>query len=171
MVIAIAAVDNNWGIGRNGDLLVNIPEDKKFFKHITNNSVVIMGRKTWDSLPKKPLPNRENYVITKTPENHSENGVKFITLSEAIQMIENSEINSRIFVIGGGQIYKELLPYCAMAVITKVYKDFEADTFFPNLSTDENWIVTGEAPVQYYNEIPYQFFIYENMKKRWEEVF
>lgn len=54
MVIAIAAVDNNWGIGRNGDLLVNIPEDKKFFKYITNNSIVIMGRKTWDSLPKKP---------------------------------------------------------------------------------------------------------------------
>lgn len=171
MVIAIAAVDNKWGIGRNGDLLVNIPEDKKFFKHITNNSIVIMGRKTWDSLPKKPLPNRENYVITKTPENHSENGAKFITLSDAIQMIENSEINSRIFIIGGGQIYKELLPYCAMAEITKVYKNFEADTFFPNLDIDANWIATGEAPVQYYNEIPYQFFTYENVKKRWEEVF
>lgn len=171
MVIAIAAVDNNWGIGRNGDLLVNIPKDKEFFKYITNNSIVIMGRKTWDSLPKKPLPNRENYVITRTPENHSEKGAKFITLSEAIQMVENSEINSRVFIIGGGQIYKELLPYCAMAEITKVYKDFEADTFFPNLSIDENWIATGEAPVQYYNEIPYQFFTYENVKKRWEEVF
>ena len=171
MVIAIAAVDKNWGIGRNGDLLVNIPEDKKFFKYITNNSIVIMGRKTWDSLPQKPLPNRENYVITKTPEKYSEDGVKFITLSEAIQMIENLEISSRIFIIGGGQIYKELLPYCAMVEITKVYKDFEADTFFPNLSIDENWIATGEAPVQYYNEIPYQFFTYENIKKRWEEVF
>lgn len=171
MVIAIAAVDNNWGIGRNGDLLVNIPEDKKFFRYITNNSIVIMGRKTWDSLPKKPLPNRENYVITKAPENHSENGAKFITLSDAIQMIENLEINSRIFIIGGGQIYKELLPYCAMAEITKVYKDFESDTFFPNLDADANWIATGEAPVQYYNEIPYQFFTYENVKKRWKEVF
>ena len=171
MVIAIAAVDKNWGIGRNGDLLVNIPKDKEFFKYITNNSIVIMGRKTWDSLPKKPLPNRENYVITKTPERYSENGAKFITLLEAIQMIENSDISSRIFIIGGGQIYKELLPYCAMAEITKVYKDFKADTFFPNLSIDENWIATGEAPVQYYNEIPYQFFTYENVKKRWEEVF
>lgn len=171
MIAAIVAVDENWGIGRNGDLLINIPEDKKFFKEKTNGSIVIMGRKTWDSLPKKTLPNRENYVITKTPENHSEKGAKFITLSEAIQMVENSEINSRVFIIGGGQIYKELLPYCAMAEITKVYKDFEADTFFPNLSIDENWIATGEAPVQYYNEIPYQFFTYENVKKRWEEVF
>lgn len=171
MVIAIAAVDNNWGIGRNGNLLVNIPKDKEFFKYITNNSIVIMGRKTWDSLPKKPLPNRENYVITKTPENHSEKGAKFITLSKAIQMVENSEINSRVFIIGGGQIYKELLPYCAMAEITKVYKDFEADTFFPNLDTDANWMAIGETPVQYYNEIPYQFFSYENVKKRWEEVF
>lgn len=165
MTIAIVEVDNNWGIGINGDLLVNIPEDKKFFKHITNNSIVIMGRKTWDSLSKKPLPNRQNYVITKTPENHLENGAKFITLSEAIQMIENSEISSRIFIIGGGQIYKELLPYCAMAEITKVYKDFEADTFFPNLDTNANWISTGETPVQYYNEIPYQFFTYENIYK------
>lgn len=171
MIIAIAAVDKNWGIGRNGDLLVNIPEDKKFFKYITNNSIVIMGRKTWDSLPQKPLPNRENYVITKTPEKYSKEGAKFITLSEAIQMIENSEIGSRIFIIGGGQIYKKLLPYCAMAEITKVYKDFEADTFFPNLDTNTNWVTTGEAPVQYYNEIPYQFFTYENVKKRWEEVF
>lgn len=58
-----------------------------------------------------------------------------------------------------------------MAEITKVYKNFEADTFFPNLDTDTNWMATGEAPVQYYNEIPYQFFTYENVKKRWEEVF
>ena len=89
MIAAIVAVDENWGIGRNGDLLINIPEDKKFFKERTNGSIVIMGRKTWDSLPKKPLPNRKNYVISKSQKHV--NGVDFISMDSAIELIQNEE--------------------------------------------------------------------------------
>ena len=82
MISAIVAVDNNWGIGFNGDLLEHIPEDLKYFKELTSGGVVIMGRKTWDSLPKKPLPNRVNIVITSNPKEDEEN-VKYMTLEEA----------------------------------------------------------------------------------------
>lgn len=164
MTTAIVAVDNNWGIGRNGDLLVNIPEDKQFFKKATNNSIVIMGRKTWDSLPKKPLPNRENFVITRSPKNNSENGTTFITLSDAIEKIENRELDSKVFIIGGGQIYKELLPYCELAFITKIYKEFDSDTFFPNIDKNDSWEIVGKTPIRYYDDIPYQFFAYANIK-------
>ena len=80
MISAIVAVDNNWGIGFNGDLLEHIPEDLKYFKEITDNHWVIMGRKTWDSLPKKPLPNRTNVVITKNPQYSKE--ANFWTLGQ-----------------------------------------------------------------------------------------
>lgn len=107
MIAAIVAVDENWGIGRNGDLLINIPEDKKFFKERTNGSIVIMGRKTWDSLPKKPLPNRKNYVISKSQKHV--NGVDFISMDSAIELIQNED--SDIFIIGGGQIYEKLMNF------------------------------------------------------------
>ena len=78
MISAIVAVDNNWGIGYNGNLLEHIPADLKDFKQLTTGQVVIMGRKTWDSLPKKPLPNRLNIIITSTPQENEEN-VKFLS--------------------------------------------------------------------------------------------
>ena len=169
MAIVIVAVDNNWGIGRNGDLLIDIPEDKQFFKNTTNNSIVIMGRKTWNSLPKKPLPNRKNYVITRTPDNNSENNVKFITLIEAIEIINNPELDLKVCVIGGGQIYKELLPYCNMVLITRVYREFDSDTYFPDIDNDPDWEIIGESQMKYYGEIPYQFFVYtkkESLSKK-----
>ena len=70
MISAIVAVDNDWGIGYNGDLLEKIPEDLKYFKTLTTGNIVIMGRKTWDSLPKQPLPNRLNFIITSQTKNN-----------------------------------------------------------------------------------------------------
>ena len=150
MIAAIVAVDENWGIGRNGDLLINIPEDKKFFKERTNGSIVIMGRKTWDSLPKKPLPNRKNYVISKRQKHV--NGVDFISMDSAIELIQNED--SDIFIIGGGQIYEKLLPYC------------ESDTFFPNIEEDNTWKCVESGDIQYYQSIPYEFLTYKNRKKQ-----
>lgn len=164
MVAAIVAVDNNWGIGRNGDLLVNIPKDKKFFKEMTDGSTVIMGRKTWDSLPKKPLPNRMNYIISSKAKKCDNEIAKYISLAEAIEMIRKTSDNEKVFIIGGGQIYRELLPYCDTVYLTKIYGDYGADTFFPNINCMGEWKIINYSEAEYSDEFPpYQFIKYEKI--------
>ena len=101
MISAIVAVDNNWGIGFNGDLLEHIPEDLKYFKALTSGHVVVMGRKTWDSLPKKPLPDRLNIVIT-SQERHFGEMTAFIPFSEAVSRMTHIDSDEEWFIIGGG---------------------------------------------------------------------
>lgn len=154
MIAAIAAVDNNWGIGYNGSLLVSIPEDLKYFKELTNNKIVIMGRKTWDSLPKKPLPNRQNIVITSNPT--EDYHIEMDSLKTWLSVTQKD-----VFIIGGGQIYKELLPFCDKLYITKIHKDFEnIDTFFPKLNNNE-WKEIFQSSIRQYNRLNYQFLEYK----------
>ena len=167
MVSAIVCVDENWGIGSNGDLLIHIPEDMKFFKEKTNDSTVIMGRKTYDSLPKKPLQNRENVVITNNfPDGRNlridKNGTAFAKLSNVKDVLELKEMDEyNIFIIGGGQIYKELLPYCEYAYVTKVHCTYEnADTYFPNLDNIPEWEIECQSEIKEYNGVKYQFYTY-----------
>ena len=102
MISAIVAVDNNWGIGFNGDLLEHIPEDLKYFKELTSGEykAVVMGRKTWDSLPKKPLPNRKNIIIT-TQTNYNSQDEHFWRLAQA-KLVMKQQKGWEFFVIGGG---------------------------------------------------------------------
>ena len=165
MISAIVAVDNNFGIGSNGDLLCSIKEDLAHFKKITTNNIVIMGRKTWDSLPKKPLPNRINIVITNSFEGDYFifNSVVYAKLDFIKRVIKRIKEDNDIFVIGGGQIYKELLPYCEYIHLTKIHKSFDnVDTYFPNIDKDENWEVYGNDIVRNDNGVDYQFCIYKN---------
>ena len=90
MIAAIAAVDENFGIGYNGQLLAHIPEDMARFKALTTNNAVVMGRKTWDSLPIKPLPNRENIVITSHPHPSKDFNVVFWNMDETLEWLENT---------------------------------------------------------------------------------
>ena len=164
MISAIVAVDNNWGIGYNGDLLEHIPEDLKYFKQLTSGNTIIMGRKTWDSLPKKPLPNRHNLVITKDPSIYElTNEVWFYTLRQIeVLMLKNKNMN--YFVIGGGQIYEKLLPMCDRVYVTKIFKDHDqVDTYFPNLDESEEWISTHKSSLKVYKDIKYQFWTYERI--------
>ena len=144
MISAIVAVDNNWGIGYNGELLAHIPEDLKRFKSLTENNVVIMGRKTWDSLPNKPLSNRINYVITRESRPSSAD-VSFFDMN-CIKMEMQKKKDYNYFIIGGGEIYKQLLPYCDRVYITKIYKDYEnVDTYFPNIENNSKWMLTSAS--------------------------
>ena len=162
MISAIVAVDENWGIGYNGDLLEHIPEDLKYFKAITTGSTVIMGRKTWDSLPKKPLPGRLNIVITSTPRENEEN-VKFMTLEEAMAYAIVCRPQN-VFVIGGGTIYEELLPLCDRVYMTKINKSHEnVDTYFPNLDESEEWAPASCSPIYDYKDFTYQFWQYDRI--------
>lgn len=163
MISAIVAVDNNWGIGYNGDLLETIPEDMKYFKELTTNNVVIMGRKTWDSLPKKPLPNRTNIVITSQKKG-DENGAKFMTLEDAMRYaIVNRPTD--VFIIGGGEIYKKLLPICNRVYITKILKNHkDIDTYFPNLDKNPEWKISTCTELRFSEkDILYTFLTYDRI--------
>ena len=164
MISAIVAVDENFGIGFNGDLLEHIPEDLKHFKELTSGHNVVMGRKTWDSLPKKPLPNRHNLVITKDPSIYElTNEVWFYTLRQIeVLMLKNKNVN--YFVIGGGQIYKKLLPICDKVYLTKIMVSHEnVDTYFPNIELMDNWKCVEQSEIKQYNDISYQFKTYSRI--------
>ena len=163
MISAIVAVDNNWGIGYNGELLEHIPEDLIYFKTLTTGHTVVMGRKTWDSLPKKPLPNRFNVVIT-SQERHFEEMTAFIPFSEAVSRLKHSPKEDDWFIIGGGQIYKELLPYCDRVYVTKIFKDHDqVDTYFPNLDESDEWAPAMQSALQTHKDLTYQFWQYDRI--------
>lgn len=144
MISAIVAIDKNWGIGYNGELLAHIPEDLKRFKSLTENNIVVMGRKTWDSLPNKPLSNRVNYVITRESRPSSAN-VSFFDMN-CIKMEMQKKKDYNYFIIGGGEIYRQLLPYCDRVYITKIYKDYKnVDTYFPNIEDNSEWMLTSAS--------------------------
>mgnify|MGYP002677981924 FL=1 len=167
MISAIVAVDKDWGIGYQGQLLEHIPEDLKHFKELTQYNVVVMGRNTWESLPKRDslprLPNRINIIISNSMVS---NGVISILgdltvampLEGAIDYICASDrvCDTDIFIIGGGQIYNALLPYCNCVYVTKIDKSHDnIDTFFPNLDETEEWKAIEDGPMASYNNVNY----------------
>jgi dihydrofolate reductase len=168
MISAIVAVDEDWGIGFNGQLLEKIPEDMKWFRLLTHERTVLMGRKTWDSLPKKPLPDRLNLVITRGERKFDDMTV-FIDMEEAKIRVREAakDPDDEWFVIGGGQIYKELLPFCDRVYVTKIYTSHEnVDTYFPNLDEPEEWNtwkVVHQSKTKIYNNILYQFWTYDRI--------
>lgn len=167
MIAAIVAVDSNYGIGSNNNLLVHIPEDLKMFKDLTMNNTVIMGRKTYEPLPIRPLPNRTNIVITHTKNcpRFKEDGSIYSNMEDIKNWLSNERvinINDGIYIIGGGMIYKELLPFCERVYITKILHSFDdVDTFFPNIDNMPEWAMTSTSEVKEYNGIQYQFCIYD----------
>lgn len=162
MVSAIVAVDNNWGIGYNGELLEHIPEDLKRFKELTTGHVVVMGSKTWNSLPVKPLPNRCNIVIsTARPLLMADNTIR-IGMVDVINYLKY--VKDDVFIIGGGMIYKELLPFCDRVYVTKIYKDHtDIDTYFPNLDELKEWSPIKCEDPQTHFDLSYQFWQYDRI--------
>ncbi len=161
---AIAAVDENWGIGLKGKLLVSIPADSRNFREMTQGAIVVMGRKTLQSLPKgTPLEGRENLVLTTNPNFEKKNVLAVHSLKEALEKLEETS-GKEIYVTGGESIFRQFLPYCDTAYITKIQKKFEADTFFPNLDEDKDWNLSEESEEQTYFDLEYYFLKYERVK-------
>ena len=162
MVSAIVCVDSNWGIGSNGDLLIRIPEDMKHFKKLTTGNVVVMGRKTWESLPNKPLPNRLNLIVT-SKERTVDFMTAYINIEEALvrARMASKDPEDEWFVIGGGQLYKELLPICNKVYVTKVNHAYQnVDTYFPNIDNIPEWEMESASEIKEYNDVEYQFYTY-----------
>lgn len=161
----IVAVDKNWGIGKNNQLLVSIPSDMKFFRETTNGHVVVMGRKTLETFPNGlPLKNRTNIVLTKNPDYHVKGAVICHTVEEVLEELKQYD-EEEIFIIGGDSIYRQFLPYCKVAHVTKIDHAYEADAFFPNLDEKKEWVITGDSEEQTYFDLEYRFLRYERISE------
>lgn len=155
----IVAVDRNYGIGKDNGLLARVPADMAYFKEKTMGKTIVMGSSTYMSFPKRPLPNRENLVLTSRPEDYPE--VKcFSSVGEFFEYIKGRDED--VFVCGGSTVYLQLLPYCEKAYVTHIDEAFEADVFFPNLSELENWEKVEESDVVETNGYNITFAVYKN---------
>lgn len=151
----IVAIAEEWAIGKNNDLLCHLPNDLKRFKALTSGHKVLMGENTYISLPKRPLPNRTNIVLSLNPEFKEEGIVIARSLDEAI---ENCDSESENFVMGGGMIYRLFLPIATKLYLTRIHQKFEADVFFPEINFDEFDLIESEMnPVSEENPIAYTY--------------
>lgn len=161
---AIVAVSADWGIGSNGKLLFHIPEDMASFRAKTKGGVVVMGRLTLESLPGgKPLPERENVVLSSRPGFFIPGAVTVRDTDEALGVLQGYEPDE-VFVIGGGKVYAEFLPYCSLAYVTKIFAvPGETDTYFPNLDENPDWELIYAGDEREHNGLRFQFLTYQNL--------
>ena len=160
----IVAIDSNWAIGKNNQLLVSIPADMKMFRQETTGKVVVMGRKTLESFPNGlPLKNRTNIVLTGN-KNYKVNGATVVhTVDELLEEVKKYP-SDQVYCIGGDSVYKLLLPYCDTAHVTRINFAYEADRYFPNLDEMPEWKITATSDEQTYFDLEYEFVKYEKVK-------
>jgi dihydrofolate reductase len=157
---AIVAVDKNWGIGKDNDLLFSIPEDMKFFRETTKGKVVVMGANTLRSFPNgNPLKNRTNIVLSTTI--NRDDCVVVDSLDKLLEEIKKYP-EDEVYLIGGGRLYKTLLPYCKEALVTKVDADGGATVFFDNLDSLKEWTLTKKSDIINSNGFNFVFTTYKN---------
>lgn len=157
----IVAVDKNWAIGLQNRLLVSIPEDMKFFRKETGGKVVVMGRKTLESFPGGlPLKDRINIVLSKNPDFRVRGATVVHSVEEVLEELKQYP-SEDVYIIGGDSIYRQFLPYCDVAHVTRIDHAYEADAWFPNLEEKEEWILTGEGEERTYFDLEFRFCRYE----------
>jgi dihydrofolate reductase len=162
MISIIVAVSEDWGIGKDNELLWHISGDLKRFKRLTTGNTVIMGKKTWESLPHKPLPGRKNIVLTDNPQEKIADAVTAYSIEDALCKCEKT---GEIFIIGGGSIYSQFMLIADKLYITHVHKKAQADIYFPEIDL-KVWkaIEKEEFAASETNTIPYTYTIYERRK-------
>ena len=150
----IAAMDEKRGIGKNGGLLCHLPSDLRYFKQVTLGRDVIMGRATLESFPGgRPLPGRRNIVLSKTLNRDD------VLIVRSVDELMNIAGIDDAFVIGGGQVYSQLLPYCDTAYITQLEGDFGAEVFMPDISA-ASFVKTGSSDLKEENGVRFTFDVY-----------
>ena len=157
----IVAVDKQWGIGKDNDLLISIPEDMQFFKEKTMGKVVIMGKNTLESFPgAKPLKNRTNIVLALETDYLVDGATVVYTMDDFLKEVSKYP-SEDVFVIGGGSIYRQMLEHCDTCYITFIDYSFDADTFIPNLDEMDEWYIAEESEKYNYNGMEYSFRTYK----------
>ncbi|MEP3669939.1 MAG: dihydrofolate reductase [Roseibium sp.] len=164
MLTLIAACDRNMAIGKGNEMPWHIAEDFAFFKETTLGKTVIMGRKTWDSLPRRPLPGRRNIVISRGSSGERD-GALFCSLEDAIDMVQQNPLRA-MFCIGGAEIYRLFLPHAQQILLTRVDLDTESpDAYFPEYS-EMDWQLASVARLR---SAPPQCFIHD-IRHRQSEI-
>lgn len=162
----IVAVDKNWAIGCGNQLLISIPEDMRFFRDETTNKVIIVGKNTLKTFPGgKPLKDRVNIVITSNRDYKVDGAIVVHSIEEALEAVKDYK-SEDVYVVGGGSIYEQMLPYCDVAHVTKIDYSYHADTYFPNLDENEDWVIAAESDERTYYDIEYTFFKYVKKNKQ-----
>lgn len=157
----IVAVDEKWAIGNKNKLLVSIPNDQRHFREETTNKVVVLGRKTLQTFPQGlPLKNRTNIILSGDRNYTVKDAVVVHSVEELLEELKQYPTED-VYVVGGESVYRQLLPYCDVAHVTKIDHRYEADTYFPNLDDDPAWEITADSDEQTYFDLAYSFLKYE----------
>ena len=161
----IVAVDENWAIGNKNELLIRIPADHKNFRQETTGKVVVLGRKTLETFPQGlPLKNRTNIIMSTNPSYQVKDAVVVHSVEELLEELKQYDTQD-VYIVGGESIYRQMLPYCDVAHVTKIDHVYEADAFFPNLDEDPDWQITADSEEQTYFDITYHFLKYERKSR------
>ena len=158
----VVAVDERWGIGKDGKLLTHLPKDLGRFQKLTTGNIVVMGRKTLESLPGgKPLPDRETWVLTRDPY-YKMDGVKaFGSIEDVLKYVKDEKIDSsRIFFSGGAAVYNAVIPLVDKAYVTKIRKDFEADVWIDDMDASPYLVLDYIGEVLRHKELEFVFATY-----------
>ncbi|MDR9458155.1 MAG: dihydrofolate reductase [Salegentibacter sp.] len=158
MLTMIAAAAENNALGKENDLVWHLPDDFKRFKKLTTGHHIIMGRKTFESFP-QALPNRTHIIITRNKDYKAKGAVVVHSLERALEIAKD---DPQPFIIGGGEIYKQALPYSEKIELTRVHSEFEADTFFPKID-NTNWELVNEEfhPTDEKHKYAFTYLTYE----------
>ena len=157
----IVAVTKDYAIGKDNDLLFHLPKDLAFFKEKTINKVIIMGERTYYSLPKRPLPKRTTIVLSNNPNFNEEGVIIARSVDELFEEVKKYNPED-VFVCGGASVYNLLMDNCEKAYITKIDKIVPADTYIHNLEEKENWRKIYESETMEDNGVPFRFETYVN---------
>jgi len=160
----IAAASKNMVIGKDNDLPWNLPSDLKSFKKITEGHFVIMGRKCWESIPEKfrPLPKRDNIVITRDPHYEAKGAAVINDLETIIRVFKNDGEEGEVFIIGGAQIYKETFKHADKLYLTQIFSEVEGDTYLEGLDFNE-WALAETSEDFIENGIEFRFTIFDKL--------
>jgi dihydrofolate reductase len=163
-ICIIAAASKNLVIGKDNDLPWNLPTDLKSFKKITEGSFVIMGRKCWESIPEKfrPLPKRDNIVITRDPNYEAVGAAVINDLETIIKVFKNDGEHGEVFIIGGAQIYKETFKHADKMYLTQILSEVEGDTYLEGLDFSE-WVLTETSEHIIENDIEFRFTTFDKL--------
>ncbi len=162
----IVAADNNWAIGNRNRLLVSIPRDQKNFREETTGKVVVLGRKTLETFPQgQPLQNRTNIILSRDVGYRVKGATVVHSLEELLEELKKYD-SKDVYIVGGESVYRQMLPYCDTAHVTRIDRAYEADTYFPDLDRDPQWKIVADSDEQTYFDIAYTFLKYQRIPGR-----
>lgn len=156
----IVCADRKWAIGNSNKLLVSIPKDMKSFREMTTGKVIVLGRKTLATFPgERPLPSRTNIIMSRDKNYKVDGAIVVHSTEELLEEVKKYDTND-VYICGGESIYKQMLPYCDVAHVTRIDHEYAADAYFPDLDKSDEWEIEVESDEEVYFDVTYTFVKY-----------